>query len=642
MLLASSPCRINPPPPTANCGRPPPFLKGAAGRVSAERGISVLLVIALTAGSAVAKAPPEQAAQLGNQLTPVGAEQAGNADGSIPVWTGADSFGPTAKQFTVAKLEEFRTQLVKDIQQLVGDAGAIKDILATGQKIMDSDPAKGDKVVAVVEKMLSADASLKADMNKVLSGRGGKSVDGLIGDVKARKVKLPEIEADIVAVITELKKDPNIFTRLVNAFDIGSVLELSALVTSGPGAQDISDLMLKYMPPNVRDFLTYNVPGKKPEDFLRPLYVVTRDNLAQHESKLTEGYKAMFKAYADYKMIVYPSARNAFYPEEIYQATIANAGSAELKGTDEVSGARLGFPFPIPQGGAEVLWNHKMKYRGPAVRRFNNQAIVKPDGTYKISKLVEDVKFIYANLKEPPPPDNKILVYYLQKVIEPPRVAGQITLVHEYATVAQGGGRAAWLFNPGLGRVNRAPDVGYDGPQIGSDGEQFFDQVDVYNGNLDRYDWKLVGKKEMLIPYNSALINSPTFKYADLIRPGHINQDLARYELHRVWVVEANIKQGIRHKFARRVFYVDEDSWSIAAVDCYDARGQLWKVQEALLITLPFIPTVSGIPEAIYDLQSKRYFLTTMTNEDAISDFEISFDDSYFTQANMQKLARTK
>ena len=604
---------------------------------------SLLLLALLAAANAWAKAPPEEAARLGQELTPVGAERAGNADGSIPVWTGGDSFGPTAKAFTVKTLEDFRTQLVKDIEKLVGDAAATRDMLLTGQKIMDADPAKGDKVVGVVERMLSSDASLKADMNRVLASRGGKSVDGLIKSVRSKELKLTDLEGDIIAVTTELKKDPNIFSRLVKAFDIGAVLELSALVTTGEGAQDISDLMLKYMPPNVRDFLTYNnVPGRKPEDFLRPLYVVTHANLAEHDAKITTGHKQMFKAYPDYKMIVYPSARNGYFPEEINQATIANASTAELKGTDDVSGARLGFPFPIPQTGAEVIWNHKMKYRGSAVRRYNNQAIVKADGTYKISKLVEDVKLVYANIKTPPKPDNKLLLMYLQKVIEPPRVAGQITLVHEYSTMTQGGGRSAWLYNPGLGRVNRAPEVGYDGPNIGSDGEQFFDQVDVFNGNLDRYDWKLIGKREMLIPYNSALLNSPTFKYSDIIRPGHINQDLTRYELHRVWIVEANVKQGIRHKFGRRVFYVDEDSWSIAAVDCYDARGQFWKFQEASLITLPFIPTVTGIPEAIYDLQSKRYFLTSLTNEDAISNFEISFDDSYFTQANLAKLSRIK
>ncbi len=226
-------------------------------------------------------------------------------------------------------------------------------------------------------------------------------------------------------------------------------------------------------------------------------------------------------------------------------------------------------------------------------------------------------------------------------MLEPPRSAGQVILVHETAG-GNGNTRAAWIYSPGLARVNRAPDVGFDNPSIGSDGEQFNDQIDVFNGSLERFDWKLVGKKEILIPYNSWMMNSPTFKYKDIIRPGHINQDLARYELHRVWVVEATLKAGQRHRFGKRRFYLDEDSWSIAVVDCYDARGELWKVQEAHLLTIPFIPTVSGVPETIYDLQSKRYFVTTLTNEDAISDFEVKYDDASFTPAALQKKARSK
>jgi hypothetical protein len=339
-------------------------------------------------------------------------------------------------------------------------------------------------------------------------------------------------------------------------------------------------------------------------------------------------------------MIVYPTLRSAFFPDAINAATIKNATSASLKGTDEIDGAVLGFPFPIPKSGAEVIWNHKMRFRGAAVRRYNNQAIVKPDGSYKITKLVEDVKFKYANLQESNP-GTKILLYYLSEVLSPPRVAGQLTLVHE-SSGAGGSGRDAWIFNPGLGRVNRAPDVGYDNPYIGTDGEQFNDQVDVFNGALDRYDWKLVGKKEVYIPYNSFLINAPLIKYKDIIRPGHINQNLARYELHRVWVVDATLRAGLRHQFKRRTFYVDEDSWAIAAVDDYDNRDQLWKVQEAQLLTVPFVPTVTGIPEIIYDLQSGRYFLTALTNEDKISDFKIDFKDDYFSPNNLNHKSQTK
>ena len=603
---------------------------------------TALLCAPLGAAQAVVSAA--EAAKLGKELTEVGAERAGNKDGTIPAYVGKASFSPEMLKITRAQLEQLRVRLVKDIQAMIGDAAVVGDILEQGQKIMDAEPAKADQVIAITQRMLGGDAGLKAEFDKVLKSRGGKSVDGLIAQVKSRQVKLPALKDDIVAVIQSLKGKPDWMSRLVAAFDIANVLEILAVVDDPKTRVQANELLMKYTPSYVKGFLQYNVPGK-PADMLssmRPQYVINKSNLAQYEKLLTDGHKAMFKTYPGYKMVVYPSYRNAFFPDEILKATVANATRATLIGTDDVQKAELGFPFPIPKSGAEPIWNHKLKFRGSAVKRFNNQAIVKPDGTYKISKLVEDVKLKYANLKEPAEVrKGGIFAYYLQEVLSPPRVAGQIILVHESAG-GEGNTRLAWIYSPGLGRVNRAPDVGFDNPSIGSDGEQFNDQIDVFNGSLERYDWKLLGKRELLIPYNSWMLNSPTFKYKDIIRPGHINQDLARYELHRVWVVEATLKAGQRHRFGKRRFYLDEDSWSIAAVDCYDNRGQLWKFQEAHLLSIPFIPTVSGIPETIYDLQSKRYFVTTMTNEDAISDFEVSYDDGLFTPASLQRKARSK
>lgn len=374
---------------------------------------------------------------------------------------------------------------------------------------------------------------------------------------------------------------------------------------------------------------------------IRPVEI-NKSNLKLHAGRLTEGHKALLNQYPSYRMLVYPTVRTAFFPEEINQATVANATRARLEGIDSVKDARLGFPFPIPKSGAEAIWNHKLKFRGSAARRYNNQAIVKPNGEYLITKLTEDVKFKYANLQEPGNSSTQLLLaYYLAEVLSPPRVAGQITLVHETADQSDGG-RVAWIYSPGFGRVNRAPQVGFDNPSVGTDNEQYNDQVDVFNGSLSRYDWKLIGRKEIYIPYNSYLINSPKVKYKDILKPHHINSDLARYELHRVWVVDATLRNGLRHNFARRTFYIDEDSWSIAAVDCYDARGRLWKFQEAHLLTAPFVPTVTGIPELIYDLQSKRYFATALANEEAITDFNISFPDSYFDPANLKRKARGK
>jgi hypothetical protein len=369
---------------------------------------------------------------------------------------------------------------------------------------------------------------------------------------------------------------------------------------------------------------------------LKPLYTVTKANVAQYASKLTEGHKELLKRYDSYKLPVYTTYRNGFFPAAVEQATKANATTATLVGTDDVQNATLGFPFPIPKSGAEILWNHKMKYLGDAARRFNNQGIVSPTGEITITKLIEDVKFKYASLSSPGKSNDGLLLYYISETLAPPKDEGQLLLVHELT----GETRKAWLYNPGQRRVRLAPNVGYDNPALGTDNQQTNDQINVFNGALDRYDWKLVGKKEMIIPYNAVRINDRTLKYKDILKPKHINPELTRYELHRVWVVEATVQAGKTHQFAKRRFYLDEDSWSIAAVDLYDSRGQLYKFQEAHLFVAPFIPTVTGVPELVYDFTNGKYFATALSNEDKVADFTMTFEDKYFTSNNLASKAK--
>src|SRR5262249_14389615 len=160
-------------------------------------------------------------------------------------------------------------------------------------------------------------------------------------------------------------------------------------------------------------------------------------------------------------------------------------------------------------------------------------------------------------------------IYFIQETVAPPRYAGEILLVHETLDQSREN-RRAWIYNPGQRRVRRAPNVAFDNPGTNSDNLRTSDQYDMYNGSPERYDWKLVGKKEMYVPYNSYRLHGNTVKYADLLKKNHINQDLARYELHRVWVVDSTLKPGTSHVYSRRTLYVDEDSWQILAVDCYD------------------------------------------------------------------------
>lgn len=366
-----------------------------------------------------------------------------------------------------------------------------------------------------------------------------------------------------------------------------------------------------------------------------PTFTITAANFSQYADQLTEGHQALFTKFPSYTMPVYKTRRVAFYPQAILDATKANATTAYLEGPDGLRDASLGFPFPIPTGGAEPIWNHKTKFRGDGVTRYNDQAIVKTDGTFKLTQVVEDVLFTYANISKPGSAADGMLLYYLQTDLG---ASGARTLVHETSDQAADP-RKAWLYTKSFGRLKRAPNVGYDNPSQTSDGEQFNDQVDMFNGAMDLYDWKLVGLREMYIPYNSAKINSPLLSYADILKAGHLNQSYARYELHRVWVVEATQRAAAskEHKLSRRTFYIDEDSWSIAGVDGYDKRGELWKFQEGHLSTAPFIPTTSAIPEVIYDLQSGRYFATAMVNEQKISDFSARFKLKDFKPGNVAK-----
>jgi hypothetical protein len=53
-----------------------------------SKSLMALAIATFTAGSAWAAVTADEAKQLGTTLTPVGAEKAGNKDGTIPEWTG--------------------------------------------------------------------------------------------------------------------------------------------------------------------------------------------------------------------------------------------------------------------------------------------------------------------------------------------------------------------------------------------------------------------------------------------------------------------------------------------------------------------------------------------------------------------------
>jgi hypothetical protein len=231
---------------------------------------------------------------------------------------------------------------------------------------------------------------------------------------------------------------------------------------------------------------------------------------------------------------------------------------------------------------------------------------------------------------------NNRILFFKQEVVAPARLAGGILLVAETMDQVKEH-RNAWVYNPGQRRVRRAPNVAYDNPGTAADSMRTSDQLDMLNGAPDRYDWKLVGKKEIYIPYNAYKLQDPSVKNKDILTPLHINQDLVRYELHRVWVVDATLKAGERHLYKRRTFYLDEDSWQLAAVDVYDNRDQLWRVSEAHIMNYYDVPCVWTSLEVHVDLQAGRYLAIGFNSEFAPYEFNIKRTLEDYTPAALRR-----
>lgn len=343
----------------------------------------------------------------------------------------------------------------------------------------------------------------------------------------------------------------------------------------------------------------------------KPLFTIDATNAAQYDAKLTRGQAALLKKYPkNFRMIVYPTRRTVGYPQAVTDKVVAQAGKTTLQGfgLKHLDGSTV--PFPIPDNGLEAVWNHLVRYLGGGIVRTGHSFPVRASGDYY--KIGFKAQRIYSQNVEGAEPNR--LFYALGYFTEPATLRGTIFLVHEPVDqVAEQ--RSAWIYNSGARRVRRAPDLAYDGINDGSEGMLTTDQVDGYNGAPDRYEWKLLGKREVYVPYNTYRLSDKTLRYKDIIRPNSINPEYVRYELHRVWVVEGTLKPGQRHIYGKRTLYLDEDSWSVLAEDAYDTRGGLWRAAMHGLVQA-YDAQVPFYRFGIYhDLDSGGYLVGGLDNE---------------------------
>ncbi|HBT21726.1 MAG TPA: DUF1329 domain-containing protein [Verrucomicrobiales bacterium] len=387
----------------------------------------------------------------------------------------------------------------------------------------------------------------------------------------------------------------------------------------------------------------YKVGDHHPDPYAndKVIFTITSENMSQYSDKLTDANKRLLEQYSGtYKMPVYPTRRSASFPKFIEENTRNNCAKNGL--TNNGNGISMltgGIPFPIPKSGVEVIWNHVLRYRGVTGLRKVGQVAPTRSGKYTVVQLEESWLWTFQYTGERVNEKNNVLAYFEQKITSPARLAGTILMVHETVDQVMQP-RKAWVYNTGQRRVRRAPNVAYDNPGTASDGMRTADQLDMFNGSPDRYNWKLIGKKEMYVPYNAYKLHSDNLKISDIIKPLHINQEYTRYELHRVWIVDAVLKEGKRHIYKKRRFYVDEDSWSILAVDQYDNQDRLWRASESHCINYYDLPAFHSTLDVHYDLLSGRYLAHGLDNENEMYDFQYQTKPSDYTPAALRRRGR--
>jgi|GEM_PF-377887 len=329
----------------------------------------------------------------------------------------------------------------------------------------------------------------------------------------------------------------------------------------------------------------------------KPTLSITADNMEEHALRLTEGHQAMFKQYPEtWHMVVYPTHRTATLPEHIYLNCHRNLKHASLTDSGNgITGALPGVAFPHPANGNEAIWNHLFRYRGKSLRRKIGQAVPMRTGKYTLVELEERALWLYGQ--------DHLLSKHIQLVQAPSRLAGEKRLLFESSNQSQRP-LECWRYNKDLHKIVRSPNDAHDFLRTASDGQATVDNTDMFSGSPERYTWTLSGPMELYVPYNAHQIDRA--RPGDLLRSGHINQNFARYELHRVWRVDGELKNGASHIYSRRTCYLDEDSWQILHVDHYDRFGQLWRVGEAH--TKNYGDFIGETLQCLYDLKNGRYF----------------------------------
>lgn len=367
-----------------------------------------------------------------------------------------------------------------------------------------------------------------------------------------------------------------------------------------------------------------------------PTLQINLENMQEYADKLTPGTQELLKKYPDtFRVDVYKTQRTAAAPASVYKNTYQNATHCKvIENGNSVEGCFGGIPFPIPETGNEIIWNHLLRVEAQSIEFGFKNIVVSSDGKSSLATR-NDNNYQFPYYYKEGNADDWNGNYFLQRfsTTAPAFKVGESLVIHDNIDPSKY--RSAWQYLVGQRRVRRAPTVGYDTPDFIASGANYFDEVHGFFGAPDRFDWKIIGKKEMYIPYNNNKLVTASLE--DAYSGHHFNPDKTRWELHRVWVLEATVKSGSRHAVPKRKLYIDEDTWLVSLVDGYDAENNLWRTSQVPSFVVPKIPANLVKPVIVFNLQAntsstvqslngETYRVVNKKDEDFFTGDAVAFD----------------
>ena len=366
-----------------------------------------------------------------------------------------------------------------------------------------------------------------------------------------------------------------------------------------------------------------NPNGVMPDFFAGDAKLLTIDagNVDRYADKLSTGVIYMIKNYKGYHIDIYPTHRTAVAPQWYYDKTFYNATHAELQDNNWLAGVVGGIPFPIPQNGKELSWNINVTWKGTQTHALTGFYIVAPNSApQQTSEASQNYLYPYNDPSVTLADYNGYDLMSRVDTVGPPSRVGEANLSWT-STDQRKHDLEIWQYLVGQRRLRKAPNITYDGTYPDCGGMVSVDELAIWLGAPDRYDFKIIGKKELYLPYNNNKVFHDTS--TSLLGPLYLNPDDVRWELHRVWVVDLDLAPGKHHLIPHRRIYVDEDTWAPLLGDDYDARGTLWKVAEGLTYMNPFIPTAVLNSQVTYETRGAGYCAATMVTTDHPREFPL-------------------